>query len=142
VFVGFGKPEQFEIVAAEHDAVIGRALPDMAAARGRREAQPGPARARAFEIAHRDNYMIHTRQTVAHRPPSRTPARVYESGAPEAIAPCGQRVSRQGIVEWAEPGDSGGKPIILSRRRSTGFYETIKPRSGTSSTGCSAEEFT
>ena len=75
MFVGFGEAEQFEIVAAEHDAVIGGALPDMAAARGRREAEPAPAGAGAFEIANRDNYMIETRQAVAHRlPPVRRPS--------------------------------------------------------------------
>src|SRR4051794_20771805 len=69
--VALDKAEQFEIVAAEHQAVIGRTLPDMAAPGRRGKSEPGPIRARAFEVAHRDNHMIDTRQTVPHRPSSR-----------------------------------------------------------------------
>src|SRR4051794_13190770 len=82
VFVGFGEPEQFEIVLAEHDAVIGRALAEMAAPRGRREAEPDPAGAGGFEIADRDDDVIDTRQAVAHGPLSCTPTEFTEAARP------------------------------------------------------------
>ncbi len=89
VFVGFCEAEQFEIVAAKHYAIIGRTLPDVAATRGRNEAESRPAGTRAFEVAHRDNHMIDTSQAVTHGHPSWTPAKfqVYGSGDPEAMAP-------------------------------------------------------
>ena len=82
VFIGFGETKQFEIVAPKHHAMIGRTLPDVAAARGGREAEPGPTGTRAFEIAHRDNHMIDTRQAVTHGLPSRKPADFTEAATP------------------------------------------------------------
>ena len=82
VLVGFGETEQFEIVGTEHDAVIGRALPDVAAARRRRKSEPGPARPRAFELAHRDNHMIDASQAVTHGLPSRMLAECTEAAIP------------------------------------------------------------
>ena len=70
IVVALDKAQQLEIVAPEHDAVIGGALPEMAAARGQVKAEPGPAHAGMFEIAHADDDMVDPGDPVAHRFPT------------------------------------------------------------------------
>src|SRR5580704_1985637 len=74
MFVALDDAQQLQVIAPEHEAVIGGALPQMSAARGQGEAEPDPAHPRAFEIAHRDDDVVQTRYAVAHLflpPPAR-----------------------------------------------------------------------
>jgi len=66
IVVALDKAQQLEIVAPKHDAVIGGALPEMAAARGQRKAEPGPAHAGAFQIADADDDVVDPCDPVAH----------------------------------------------------------------------------
>src|SRR4029077_7694145 len=63
---GIHAAKQFDVVGPEHDAVIAGALPDMAAARGQREAETAPTHARKFEIPHPDDDMINPRYGPRH----------------------------------------------------------------------------
>jgi len=59
--------EELDKVAFKHDAIIGRALADMAAARRQREAEPAPSDPGTIEIANRDDDVVDPGDGIAHR---------------------------------------------------------------------------
>ena len=81
VIVARDKAQQLQVIAREHDAVIRRLLPEMAAARGQGKAEPGPAHAGAFEVAHADDDVVDASNPVAHRPSDEFPGGFNHRGA-------------------------------------------------------------
>src|ERR1700720_776346 len=70
VLVALDKAQELDVVAPEHDAVIGGALADMAAARGHGKTEPRPAKPGALQVTDADDDVVDPRDAVIHRPHS------------------------------------------------------------------------
>src|SRR5437763_12118681 len=85
VIVARDKAQQLQVIAREHDAVIRRLLSEMAAARGQGKAEPGPAHAGAFEVAHADDDVVDAGNPVAHCVPVSLTDRFNHRGTATAV---------------------------------------------------------